>query len=135
MVLHFYFNLAMTGAFVFGVWIRNGQSVFLSKGQVICISVDSISQIHIALVSTEHRGGGDERLCWMCDCTCLESDRSKSSGQLGHQLHRQTLAGQDATNGRPWIDMDLSVFQAETGIQLYRVVRGKDNFSLGSTLN
>ena len=83
-VLHFYFNLAMTGAFVFGVWIRNGQSVSLSKGQVICISVDSISQIHIALVSTEHRGGGDERLCWMCDCTCLESDRSKSSGQLGH---------------------------------------------------
>jgi len=31
--------------------------------------------------------------------------------------------------------MDLSVSQAETGVQLYRVVRGKDNFSLGSTLN
>ena len=39
---------------------------------------------------------------------------------------------------RPMVDhgdMDLSVFQAETGVQLYRVVRGKDNFSLGSTLN
>ena len=88
------------------------------------------------LLSIQPRGRGAERLCWLGDCNCLESKRSKSSGKLGHQLHRQALAGLNIT-----LDMDLFVnfdalnLKAETGVQLYRVCRGQDNWSLDSSLN
>ena len=94
----------------------------------------SVQYLPYTQLSTEHRRRGAERLCWMCDCTCLESNGTKSSGKLGHQLHCQTLAGQNTVLFSFRWRFSLQI-QAETGVQLYRVCRGKDNFSLGSTLN
>ena len=64
----------------------------------------------------------------------MESKRSKSAGKLGHQLYCQALAGLNMTT---LVDEDFDVlnFKAETGVQLYRVCRGKDNFGFKMDLH